>query len=102
MIGAICDIWRHHTIRTNYFNIIHDPKIVTDRLSQAGERREVEQTNHLMRSDINFQYEEHTTTRNVFEDGNLVVERYDKNGKLIRMTPPSYIPFDQITYSILI
>ncbi len=102
MIGAICDIWRHHTIRTNYFNIIHDPKIVTDRLSQAGERREVEQTNHLMRSDINFQYEEHTTTRNVFEDGNLVVERYDKNGKLIRMTPPGYIPFEQITYSILI
>jgi hypothetical protein len=32
-----------------------------------------------------------TKTKNVIEDGKLVVEQYDKHGKLIRRTPPGYL-----------
>lgn len=35
---------------------------------------------------------EHTTTKNVIENGTLIVEQYDRHGKLIRKTPPGYLP----------
>ena len=35
---------------------------------------------------------EQTTTKNVFENGKLIVEQYDRHGKLIRKTPPGYLP----------
>jgi len=33
-----------------------------------------------------------TTTKNVIENGTLIVELYDRNGKLIRKTPPGFLP----------
>jgi len=54
-----------------------------------------------MQSDFKFQSKDNTTTKNVFEEGKLLVERYDKNGKLIRITPPGYIPFDHSVITIL-
>ena len=33
-----------------------------------------------------------TTTRNVIENGTLIVEQYDRHGKLIRKTPPGFLP----------
>jgi hypothetical protein len=35
---------------------------------------------------------EETTTRNVIENGTLIVEQYDRHGKLIRKTPPGFLP----------
>ena len=35
---------------------------------------------------------EQTTTKNVIENGKLIVEQYDRHGKLIRKTPPGYLP----------
>ena len=35
---------------------------------------------------------EQTTTKNVFENGKLIVEQYDRHGKLIRKTPPGFLP----------
>ena len=35
---------------------------------------------------------EGTTTRNVIENGKLIVEQYDRHGKLIRKTPPGFLP----------
>jgi len=33
-----------------------------------------------------------TTTKNVIENGILIVEQYDRHGKLIRKTPPGFLP----------
>jgi hypothetical protein len=33
-----------------------------------------------------------TKTKNVIENGKLIVEQYDRHGKLIRKTPPGYLP----------
>jgi len=33
-----------------------------------------------------------TTTKNVIENGTVIVEQYDRHGKLIRKTPPGYLP----------
>ncbi len=36
----------------------------------------------------------HNRTR--LEDGTIIVEKYDEDGKLIRRTPPGYLPFGEI------
>jgi hypothetical protein len=35
---------------------------------------------------------EEKTTKTVIENGTLIVEQYDRHGKLIRKTPPGYLP----------
>lgn len=35
---------------------------------------------------------EETKTKNVIDNGTLIVEQYDKHGKLICKTPPGYLP----------
>jgi len=35
------------------------------------------------------------TTKNVIENGILIVEQYDRHGKLIRKTPPGYLPLGE-------
>jgi hypothetical protein len=35
---------------------------------------------------------EGTTTKNVIENGTLIVEQYDRHGELIRKTPPGFLP----------
>jgi hypothetical protein len=33
-----------------------------------------------------------STTKNVIEEGKVIVEEYDRHGRLIRKTPPGYLP----------
>ena len=35
---------------------------------------------------------EEKTTKTVIKNGILIVEQYDRHGKLIRKTPPGYLP----------
>ena len=37
--------------------------------------------------------DEHLQTRNRLEDGKIIVEKYDEDGKLVKKTPPGYLPF---------
>lgn len=37
-----------------------------------------------------------TTTRNRLEDGRIIVEKYDEDGRLVRRTPPGFLPFGEI------
>jgi hypothetical protein len=43
----------------------------------------------------NEQRVEQTTIRNVIENGKVIVEQYDRHGKLIRKTPPGYLPLGE-------
>jgi hypothetical protein len=40
--------------------------------------------------------DEKTKTRNRLEDGKIIVEKYDEDGRLVRRTPPGYLPFGEI------
>jgi len=35
---------------------------------------------------------EEKTTKNVIENGTLILEQYDRHGNLIRKTPPGFLP----------
>jgi hypothetical protein len=39
---------------------------------------------------------ESTTTRNRLEEGKIIVEKYDEDGRLVRRTPPGFLPFGEI------
>ncbi len=101
MIGAVSDFNQQYNLKINHFYDLRDQIRIADELNQTGEKKKIESTNHSMQSDFKFQSKDNTTTKNVFEEGKLLVERYDKNGKLIRITPPGYIPFDHSVITIL-
>lgn len=39
---------------------------------------------------------QNATTRNRLEDGKVIVEKYDEDGRLLRRTPPGFLPFGEI------
>jgi len=40
--------------------------------------------------------DEQTKTRNRIEEGKVIVEKYDEDGRLVRRTPPGFLPFGEI------
>ena len=39
---------------------------------------------------------EHTRNRTKLVDGNIIIETYTVDGKLVKITPPGYLPLDKI------
>jgi hypothetical protein len=83
-------------IRVNYLTGIHDQLLVKRHLNQHAQARPVEAADIGSHPEANIRHREYTTTKNVLEDDQLVVERYDQEGKLIRITPPGYLPIDKM------
>jgi len=70
-----------------------------DEISNALPKQVIAPTNNLFDKNSGIeapgksgQKSEGTTTQNVIENGKLIVEQYDRHGKLIRKTPPGYLP----------
>lgn len=60
---------------------------------QIRQVRPVEHATESDRSKPQDKGDEHLQTRNRLEDGQIVVEKYDEDGKLVKKTPPGYLPF---------
>jgi len=93
---------QYPTTGARFLNALRYPKIYTSPTGQVGERDKDKPMRHIAQSAARYQSEERTTTKTVVNDRKLVVEKYDQNGRLIRMTPPGYIPFDHVAHSILV
>jgi hypothetical protein len=104
MFSAIENSNNQYNLKMNYLFHFRDQTRIAKEPKQPVECRKDKnrKTNHSMQPDYKFRLQYNTTTKNVFRDGNLLVERYDQNGKLIRITPPGYIPFDHNFLEILI
>jgi hypothetical protein len=44
---------------------------------------------------MNTQKQDMTSTRNIIENGKVILEKYDEDGKLIQRVPPGYVPFGE-------
>jgi len=73
-----------------------------DEISNVSPQRMITPTNNVFdnpgenaESGKSDQRVEGTTTKNVIENGTLIVEEYDRHGKLIRKTPPGFLPPDE-------
>jgi len=60
------------------------------------EPRPVEKSNPSERARSEAGADGNTTTRNRLEDGKVIVEKYDEDGRLVRRTPPGFLPFGEI------
>jgi hypothetical protein len=96
MINAIGDAAMQQTIRANYNSENHDQAAYVKKSEQVREKRPVEKTDNSSKSQLNQRNDENTTAKNIVEDGRIVVEKYDEEGKLVRKIPPGYLPFGEI------
>lgn len=66
------------------------------KVEQVREVRPVEPSAEADRSKPQRQGQEALQTRNRLENGKIVVEKYDEDGKLVKKTPPGYLPFGEM------
>ena len=95
MINAIGEASIQQIMRTNNNNVVYDKEIIEQKVTQAIRERPVEKTDDGPRSKMDTQQHDMARTRNTIEDGKIILEKYDKNGKLIQRIPPGYVPFGE-------
>lgn len=66
------------------------------RAGTAREARPVETSTESQKARSEAGAEERATTRNRLEDGKVIVEKYDEDGRLVRRTPPGFLPFGEV------
>ncbi len=95
MINAIGEASIQQTMRTNHNNVVYDKEIIEQKATQAIQERPVEKTDYSPRSKMDTQQQDMDSSRNIIEDGKVILEKYDKDGKLIQRIPPGYAPFGE-------
>jgi hypothetical protein len=66
------------------------------KVEAVRESRPVEASNQSDPARSEAGADEKTKTRNRLEDGKVIVEKYDEDGRLVRRTPPGFLPFGEI------
>ena len=95
MINAIGEATMQQFVRTNHNNDIYDKELTTQKTDKVAEKRPVEGSEDGQKPEMNFLAEEQTHSRNSLENGQLVIEKYDADGKLVKKTPPGFLPFGE-------
>jgi hypothetical protein len=90
MINAIGEATMQQFVRSNYNSETYDKDLEVQKAEKVKEQRPVEETENGHQSEM--KSEEDLHTRNKFEDGKLIVERYDEAGRLVKVSPPGYLP----------
>jgi hypothetical protein len=92
MLHAIGEAAMQHTVRANYDSEMYDQQIAVKKSNQVKGKRPVEKTDDSSKPEMNLKKEEETTRKNKMEDnGEIIVEEYNKNGEIVRKTPPGYV-----------
>lgn len=92
MINAIGEATMQQFVRSNYNSETYDKDLEMQKADKVKEHRPVEKSDDGHKPSMDMKSEEELKTRNSLEDGQLVIERYDDDGKLVRVTPPGYLP----------
>lgn len=95
MINAIGEASIQQTMRTNHNNVVIDKEIVKQKATQLLQERPIEKPDHSPGSRMDTQSKDMGSSRNTIEDGKVILEKYDKDGKLIQRIPPGYVPFGE-------
>ena len=95
MINAIGEATLQQFIRSNVTSGIAEKDMAMRKTDKVKKQRPVEGSDDGHKPEMNLQFEEDVKTRNSIEDGELIIEKYDKNGKLLKKTPPGYLPFGE-------
>jgi len=93
MINAIGEASIQQTMRTNHNNVVYDKEIIQQKATQVIQERPVEKTDDSPKPKMDTHPKDMTSSRNTIEDGKVILEKYDKDGRLIQRIPPGYVPF---------
>jgi hypothetical protein len=96
MINAIGEATMQQFVRTNYNAETYYKDTAVQKTDKVREQRPVEKGDNGQKPDMNLQSQANMTSRNSFVDGNLVVEKYDEDGNLVKRTPPGYLPIGEM------
>ena len=92
MINAIGEATMQQFVRSNYVSGTYDKDLEGQKTAKIRKQRPVEESEKGSRPEMDMKSEEDLKSRNILEDGKLVVEKYDGNGRLVSVTPPGYLP----------
>ena len=96
MINAIGEATMQQFVRTSYNAETYGKDLEVRKTDKVKAQRPIEKSNDGQKSEMNSQNEENIKSRNSLEGGQLVVEKYTEDGKLIKKIPPGYLPFGEM------
>ena len=98
MINVIGEAIVQQTTRASFISVVNDRDVAEQKEMQARQKRPVEKTDESRSSGRQPSDDEKTdtSTRQRIEDGKIVLEKYDRRGKLVKMIPPGYVPLSEI------
>ena len=95
MINAIGEATMQQFVRTSYNAEMFAKDQEVQKTNKIKEPRPVEESDDSQKSEMDLRSRDNMKTRNSLEDGQLIVEQYDEDGKLVKKTPPGYLPFGE-------
>lgn len=95
MINAIGEATIQQFVRTSYNAEMFAKDQEVKKTNKIKEPRPVEESDDSQKSEMGLRFRDNMKTRNSLEDGQLIVEQYDEDGKLVKKTPPGFLPFGE-------
>jgi hypothetical protein len=95
MINAIGEATMQQFVRTSYDTEVFAKDQEIKKTDRIKEPRPVEESDDSQKSKMDLQSKDNMKTRNLLVNGQLIVEQYDEDGKLVKKTPPGYLPIGE-------
>ena len=95
MINAIGEATMQQFVRTSYNFETYSKDLEVRKTDKVKAQRPIEKSEDGQKPGLNMQAEQNIKSRNSLEDGKLVVEKYDEDGKLVKKIPPGYLPIGE-------
>lgn len=95
MINAIGEATMQQFVRTSYNAEMFARDNEVKKADKIKEPRPIEKSDDGQKPEMGLRSRDNMKTRNNLEDGKLIVEQYDEDGKLVKKTPPGYLPIGE-------
>ena len=92
MINAIGEATMQQIVRSNYNSETYDKDLEAQKTDKVKEHRPVEKSDDGQKPEMDLKSEGEVQTRNNLQDGQITVESYDDSGRLVKISPPGYLP----------
>jgi hypothetical protein len=92
MFGAIGESAVHQIPRGGGFISGTEQDVVVQKAEQIIQARPVENSGDTGKAKADSQGEETLESHNRLEDGKIIVDTYDADGQLVKISPPGYLP----------
>jgi hypothetical protein len=92
MFGAIGESAVHQIPRGVGYSSGTEQDAVVQKAEQVIQARPVENSGDSGKPKAGSQGDDPLTSRNRLEDGKIIVDTYDGDGQLVKVSPPGYLP----------